>query len=61
MAHEESTWPAIETAKAIELEDSDPLCELFNNREWKNLNKTGFFEVKYYNPEDVILQHMAVK
>ena len=61
MAHEKSTWPKIETAKAIRPEDSKHLCELFNNKEWKNLNKTRFFKVKYYNPNHLVLQHMAIK
>ena len=61
MAHEKSTWPAIETAKAINPEDSAVYCELFNSGEWASLNKTGFFKVKYHNPENLILQHMAVK
>ena len=30
MAEEKSTWPAIETAKAIYPEDSELFCELFN-------------------------------
>ena len=61
MAHPDSKWPKIEPAKAITLEDSDYLCELFSNAEWKNLNKTGFFKVKYYNPENIVFQHMSVK
>ena len=60
MAHDDSTWPAIETAKAIKPEDSKYLCELFNNNEWKNLKKTGFFKVIYHNPEHLVLQHIAV-
>ena len=60
-AHPDSKRPKIETAKAIRPEDSDYLCELFNNGEWKNLNKTGFFKVKYYNPENIVFQHMSVK
>ena len=61
MAHETSSWPAIETAKAINPEDSEVYCELFNTGERASLNKTGFFKVKYHNPENLILQHMAVK
>ena len=34
MAHEKSNWPAIETAKGINPEDSEVYCKLFNNREW---------------------------
>ena len=61
MAHLLSMWPAIETAKAINPEDSEVYCKLFNTGEWVSLNKTGFFKVKYHNPENLILQHMAVK
>ena len=46
MAHPDSKWPTIATAKTINIEDSNYLCELFNNGDWKSLNKTGFFEVK---------------
>ena len=60
MAHDDSTWPSIETAKGIRPEDSKYLCELFNNNEWKDLNRTGFFKVKYHNPEHLVLQHIAV-
>ena len=61
MAHEKSTWPAIETAKAINPEDSEVFCKLFNTGECSSLNQTRFFTVTYYNPENLILQHMAVK
>ena len=64
MAHEKSTWPAIETAKAIKTEDSEELCKLFNIGQWTSLNKTRLFRVKYHNPENLfhnIIQHMAVK
>ena len=61
MAHLNSKWPEKETAKAIKPEHSNRLCELFNNKEWSSLNKTGFLKVKCYNHENLILQHMAVK
>ena len=44
MAHADSRWPKIESAKAYKLEDSNYLCEPFINGEWKNLNETGFFK-----------------
>ena len=31
MAHKDSKWPKIETAKAFKKQDSDRLCELFEN------------------------------
>ena len=61
MAHPDSKWPEMETAKTIDIEDSVYLCELFNNGEWKNLNKTGSFEVSYCNPKEIVFQHMSVK
>ena len=61
MAHPDSKWPKIETAKAIRHDCRDYLCELFKNGEWKNLNKTGSFKVKYYNPENIVFQHMSPK
>ena len=61
MAHPDSKWPKIETAKAINIEDSNYLCELFNNGNWKSLNKSGFFKVRYHNPKEIIFQQMSVK
>ena len=60
-AQKESKWPKIETAIAIKKEDSVLLCELFNTGECKKLNKSGFFDAKYYNPGNIIFQHMSVK
>ena len=61
MAHLDSEWPKKEIAKAIRPGDSDYLCELPNNGEWKNLNKTGFFKVSYCKPKEIIFQHMSVE
>ena len=61
MAREKSNWPAIERTKAINAEGSEVYCNLFKTGEWASLKKTGFFNVKYHNPENLILQHMAVK
>ena len=48
MSCHKSTWPKIETSIAINpKQDSNYLCDLFNNNGWKNLNKSGFFKVKY--------------
>jgi len=60
MAHPDSNWPTIETAKAIYLTASGRLRELFNSGEWKKLNISGFFKVKYYSPKEIIFQHMSV-
>ena len=61
MAHEDSKWPKRETIQATKPEDNNRLCEFLNNKKWKNLNKSGFFKVKHYNPKDKIFQHMSVK
>ena len=42
-AHPDSKWSKTETAKAINIEDSDRLCSLFNNGNWKSLNKSEIF------------------
>ena len=34
---------------------------MFNTGKGVFLKKTGFFKVKYHNPENLILQHMAAK
>ena len=61
MSCSKSTWPKIEASIAINpKEDSNYLRDLFNINEWKNLNKSGFFKVKFYNPEYLILQHLPV-
>ena len=61
MSCPKSIWPKIETSIAINpKQDSNYSCDLFNNNEWKNLNKSGFFKVKYYNPVYLILQHLPV-
>ena len=60
MAHPDSKWPALQTAKTIIVEDGDRLCSLFNNGDWKSLNKSGFFKVRCYNPKDIIFQNMSV-
>ena len=61
MAHPYSKWSKIDTAKAGSIKDSNYLCELFNNGDWKSLNKSGFYKVRYYNPKEFIIQHMSGK
>ena len=34
---------------------------LFDNADWKFLNKLGFFKVTYYNAKEVIFRQMSVK
>ena len=61
MAHKDSKWLEIQTAIEIQKEDRARLCELFNTGEGRKLNKSGPFDVKFYNPENIILQHISVK
>ena len=60
MAYPDSQWPKKVTAKANNIEDSDRLCSLFNNKTWKNLNKSGFDKVKHYKPKETFLHFMSV-
>ena len=61
MAQLDSKWPQKETAKAVNIEDSDRLCFMFNNGDWKGLYKAGFFKLRYCNPKEIKFQHMCVK
>ena len=61
MAHPDSKWPKTETAKEINIEDSNYLCELFGDGDWKSLNESGFFTVRYYNPKEFLFQHMSAE
>ena len=61
MAHPALKWPKIETAKSINIEDSNKLCSWFINGDSKSSNKSRSFKVSYYNPKELIFQHMSVK
>ena len=61
MAHPDSKWPKKETVVAVNTENSDRLCSLFNNCEWKDLNESGFFKMTYYNPKEIFFHYMGVK
>ena len=61
MALSDSKWPKTETAKAIDTEDSNRLCSLYNSGDWKSLNKSGFFKVRLKNAKEFIFQQMSVK
>ena len=60
-AHKNSKWPKIETAKAIKKEDNDRLCGLFNSGEWRTLNKSVVFRIRYYNAKDILFAQLSVK
>ena len=34
---------------------------LFNTGTWKYWNNSGFFVINYYNPKEIIIQHVSVK
>ena len=61
MAYPDSNWLKKVTAKANNIEVSDRLCSLFNNKTWKNLNKSGFDKVNHYNHKETFLQLMSVR
>ena len=61
MARPDSKWPKIESAKAVDMEDSNYLCEFFNDGEWKKLNKTGFLKVRFFKPKEIVFQHVSVR
>ena len=61
MARPDSKWPKIETAIAIKKDDSARFCLIFKTGEWRRINKSGFFDVKYYIVENIIFQRMSVK
>ena len=61
LAHLNLKLPKIETAKAINIEDRDRFFSLFNNSSWKVLQKSEFFKLRYFNPKEIISQHMSVK
>ena len=61
MALPDLKWHKIKTARAFNLEHRDRLCSWFNIGEWKSLNESGFFKVKYYNPKVFLFQHMCVE
>ena len=61
MAQLDSKWTEKETAEVVDIEGSDRVCTLFNNGDWKSLYKSGFFKVRYCNPNEIIFQHMSVK
>ena len=56
-----STWPKIETAYSFEKYMNDAVCYLFNSQKWNQLNRSAFLTIKYYNPENLIFQHLPIK
>ena len=58
MYDENSTYPKIETGFAFTLELNDEIVNQFNT---KTFTKTAILKIKYYNPVDIVLQHIPVK
>ena len=61
MAHKDSKWPKKEITLAIKKQNSARLYEFFNTGQGKKLNKSRFFHSKYYQPKNIIFQHMSFK
>ena len=59
-AHVNLKWPKTETAEKINVEECDRLCSLFITGDWKSLNKSGIFKLRYYSPKEIMFQHMKV-
>ena len=56
---EKSIDPRIETGYAYTMDMNDELVEKFKNR---NFNQgSGILKIKYYNPKNLIVQHLPVK
>ena len=58
MYDENSIYPKIETGFAFTKDMNDELVKEFNNQ---TFNKSAILKIKYYNPPDIILQHIPVK
>ena len=58
MYDENSIYPKIETGYAFTEDMNDELVNEFNNQ---TFNKSAILKIKYYNPPDIILQHLPVK
>ena len=58
MYDEKSIYPKIETGYAFTEDMNDELVKEFNNQ---TFNKSAILKIKYYNPPDIILQHLPVK
>ena len=62
MWDENSVYPKIETGFAFKPDINDVYVEAFNNRSFKQEgDESAILTIKYYNPPDLILQHLPVK
>ena len=59
MWDEKSIYPRIETGYAFTRDMNDELVEKFNNQTFTR--GSAILKIKYYNPRDLIVQHLPVK
>ena len=59
MWDENSKYPRIETGYAYTRDMNDELVEKFNNQTFSK--GSAFLKIKYYNPKNVIVQHLPIK
>ena len=59
MWDENSIYPRIETGYAYTKDMNDELVEKFNNQTFTQ--GSAILKIKYYNPENLIVQHLAIK
>ena len=53
----DSVYPKIETEYALTSDMNDKLVNEFNQQSFKSLAMLN----KYYNPQDILLQHIPIK
>ena len=58
MYDENSVYPKIETGYAFTAEMNDEIVNQFNTQTFV---KSAILKIKYYNPQDIVLQHIPVK
>jgi hypothetical protein len=60
MSHINSEYPKAESARVFDKSrEKQEFLELFNSRKFRP--KCGIFHIEYFNPKDLILQHLTVK
>ena len=59
MSHPKSIFPRIESGFAFTPDMNDELIEKFNNQTFTQ--GSAILKVKYYNPKNLIIQHLPVK
>ena len=62
MLYENSVYPKIETGFAFKPHMNDVYVEVFNNQTFnQDGDENAILTIKYYNPPDLIFQHLPVK